>query len=587
VDVIIRNPQSNDAHKGLGYHWHQPMQRDLTAMEREPFDLLVIGGGIVGAGVARDAALRGLRVALVEKGDFGGGTTAHSTRLIHGGLRYLELYDFGLVRESLQERELLLRLAPHRVRPLLFLVPLYSGQRWKPLQLKAGLTLYDWMADRRPNLFGKTSQTSLGVHLPRHQNLSANDALHLEPNLKREGLTGAMLYYDAQVAFPERLVLDNLLDAAAHGGRVANYARVTGFLREGDRVVGVLIADCLSETTQPPNHLTTQPPTVAVRARCVINATGPWVDEILRLANPNLSPCVRRTKGVHLVVPRFTKRAVLLLAENDGRVFFVIPWNDCSLIGTTDTDFEDAPDRAVADADDVAYLVRETQRAFPRADLSCIFYTFSGVRPLVRKEGVAESRVSRRHQIIDHAADRLPGLFSLVGGKITTYRRFAEEVVDTVCSRLRRLRRGATQHHPFVGNWATLPRRLSELAAQRQLSLSPEHITYLAETYGEQSIVVIEHASRITHHASRITPSHPAIWAELDYAIENEMVCASADFLLRRTTIGFTPDQGRGCVEAVAAFVGQRLGWSEERVRQDVAEYQSALEKMGVPARRA
>lgn len=526
-------------------------------MGQEIFDLLIIGGGIMGAGVARDAALRGLKVALVEKDDFGGGTTSCSTRLIHGGLRYLELFDFGLVREALRERELLLRLAPHRVRPLPFLVPLYAGQRWKPLTLKMGMTLYDLL--------------SWGKSLPSHRALSANEVLQMEPGLRREGLIGGMLYYDAQVPVPERLVLDNLLDACRHGACVANYARVVDLLRERGRVVGVVIEDDVRCVTQQ------------VRARCVVNTAGPWVDEVVRLGDSNARRRVRCTKGVHLVAPRLTERAVLLLTEDDGRVFFVVPWNDCALIGTTDTDFEDTPDRVAPDADDVRYLVRETQRAFPQADLSHIHYTFAGVRALVRQDGVSESSASRRHQIVDHAEDGLSGLLSVVGGKITTYRRIAEDVVNDVCERLGRRCRCSTHDRPFLRDWNGLRRSLDDFVAQHQLFLSHEQVGSLMENYGEQSLNVLQRALNAPHLCNRIASPYPVIWAELERGVEEEMVCSSADFLLRRTSIGFTPEQGRDCVETVSDFLGQKLGWSAAQVWQDVDAYHCTLERMGVP----
>ncbi|MDH7569904.1 MAG: FAD-dependent oxidoreductase, partial [Armatimonadota bacterium] len=257
---------------------------NLAAMQRQEFDVLVIGGGILGCGIARDAAMRGLRTALVEKEDFGYGTTSRSTRLIHGGLRYLELYDFALVHEALHERETLLRVAPHLVHGVPFVTPVYQGDRWSPLLVRSGMVLYDLL--------------SWGKSLPAHRMLSPREVLQLEPGLRPEGLRGGALYYDGQVSFPERLCIENLLSAREYGACFANHAPARELVREEGRVVGAVV-----EETHTGCRYT-------LRARVVVNAAGPWADEVAHLAAPNTPPHLRRTKGIHIVVPSFTQHAV-------------------------------------------------------------------------------------------------------------------------------------------------------------------------------------------------------------------------------------------------------------------------------------
>ena len=261
-------------------------------------DLLVIGGGIIGAGIARDAALRGLSVALVEQADFASGTTSRPTRLIHGGLRYLELFDFGLVRSDMREREILLRIAPHLVFPLPFLLPLYRPSLVYQFKLRLGMQLYDWL--------------SLDKTLPKRKYLDRAATLAAEPNLKPDGLTGAWRFYDAQVPLVERLVVENVVDAAAHGALVLNHARATGYTRDGDRVTGATIRDAVAGSD------------VTIRARYTVNATGPWLDGTISLLHPGTKPLLRLTKGIHLVTPRATEQAHVLFSESDGRLFFVV-----------------------------------------------------------------------------------------------------------------------------------------------------------------------------------------------------------------------------------------------------------------------
>ncbi|HEX4628036.1 MAG TPA: glycerol-3-phosphate dehydrogenase/oxidase, partial [Gemmatimonadales bacterium] len=383
-------------------------------MTAEPVDLLVIGGGITGAGIARDAALRGFRTALVDQGDFAGGTSSVSSRLVHGGIRYLEQGDFRLVFEASRERRILLRIAPHLVHPLPFVFPVYRGARVPAWKLRAGMWLYDILAAFR--------------NVKMHRWLNAKATRRLEPGLREKELQGAALYYDAQTD-DARLAIATMRSAARAGALVANYAEVTALLKPDGRTSGAFLRD----------GLTGQPHTV--RALVVVNASGPWVDRVRRLDEPAAQPLLRLTKGAHIVVARQRvghTRAVTLMSPLDGRVMFVIPWGDLSYIGTTDTDEDASPEEVRATARDVIYLLRSANAFFPQARLSPrdVIATWAGLRPLLRPtRAVAPSQASREHRVVESPS----GLVTIAGGKLTTHRVMARDVVDRVAYRLRAL----------------------------------------------------------------------------------------------------------------------------------------------------
>ena len=380
---------------------------------RRTYDVIVIGAGINGAGIARHAARAGYSVLVVEQDDVASGTTSASTRLIHGGLRYLEHGELGLVRESLREREALLELAPHLVEPLRLYLPIYRGARRPRWQIRAGLALYDLL--------------SRGKSLPNHRMLSRDELLTHVPGLAGRGLVGGASYFDAQVAFPERLVVENLLDAAAHGATVMNHTAAAAIRVDGGVVRGVEWR-CADGTRG------------SVEAACVVNAAGPWLDSVAKSvtgAPPPSSVLVGGTKGSHLVVAPFPgapDAAIYAEAASDGRPFFIVPWNGLYLVGTTDVRFSGDPAQAAIDDTELAYLVRETERLFPEAgDIrSRVLYTMAGIRALPYAPGRVEGAITRRHLVQPHRG--ASGLYSIVGGKLTTYRALAGEVIE----RLRR-----------------------------------------------------------------------------------------------------------------------------------------------------
>jgi glycerol-3-phosphate dehydrogenase len=531
----------------------------LAALKDQQFDIAVVGGGIIGAGIARDAAMRGLRVALFEKDDYGSGTSSRSTRLIHGGLRYLEMLDFALVRMDLKERETLLHIAPHLVRPLPFLVPFYSKSLFYRAKLRIGMYLYDWLS------FDKS--------LPNHKYYSTKETLKLEPALQSEGLQGAFIYYDGQVALVERLTMENILSAQQHGAQCFNHASVQGLVKQGNKVVGLRVRDELAETDQSP---------VEVEARLVINAAGAWLDGVEQQLTGQPSHRVRRTKGIHFTAPAAVNNAIVLFAE-DNRLFFVIPWLGYAWVGTTDTDFEGELEKVRADHDDVEYLLEVVRKIFPKADWDKIYYTNAGVRALVRKghnSDKDESAVSRKHALIDHAVQGdAPGLLSVVGGKITGYRGIAEDAVNLAAKKLGLKTPTSTAKTLLPGGTVSpledFTTRFQAEAAE--LGLSQAQATHLINLYGSRAREVLTLVQADPTLAQPLHPAYPVLRAQVKLAVEQEQCLTLCDFMMRRSDLYFTPDQGRQAAPVVSAELTTLLGWSEPRCQQEEAAYAQVL----------
>jgi glycerol-3-phosphate dehydrogenase len=479
-------------------------------MAARHFDLLVLGGGITGGGVALDAATRGLRVALIDKGDFAGGTSSASSKLIHGGLRYLEHGDFRLVYEALHERARLLRNAPHLVRPLRFVLPTYAGARVAPWKWRAGLLLYDVLAGR--------SNIRRSRPLP---------GLRQEfPGLRTDGLVGGLEFYDAQMD-DARLCVEVLRTAAIHGAAVANYVEAVGFLTQGGRVRGVRALDHLSGSE------------FTITASVVLNAAGPWGDAVRRLAGEAPGPLLRPTKGVHLVAPgRGLAAAFLLLHPADGRVFFVIPWMNKTLLGTTDTACDDSPDLLRVTAEDTAYLMNGHNYYFsPPLEEKDIVGRFVGLRPLVRSRPGAPSDLSREFEVTAGSS----GLLTVAGGKYTTYRHMAEVITDQVVRRLGRRLRCRTRDLQLdgapEGPWeAFQPAGVRDLSSRYRLEEASA--THLVSRYGRRAEDVGEYVRREPSMGLPVVEGEPDLRAEFAYQRDFEMAVRPADFLLRRTHLG-------------------------------------------------
>jgi len=529
-------------------------QRDPVKLAKTEFDLAIIGGGMIGTGVARDAAMRGLRTILFEKEDFCYGTSGRSSRMIHGGLRYLANYDLGLVREGLREREILLRIAPHLVKPLKFLIPLY-GSFLHRMKLKIGMILYDLL--------------SYDKSLPSHKYLSKGEVLESEPALLETGLHGAYVYYDSQIALTERLCMENVVSAERHGALLLNHAKVVGLIKQDNVVSGVRIQDILTRKESE------------FRAKFVVNVGGPWLDEVVRGIRGKQSPLARTTKGIHLVTPNVTKDALALFAA-DGRAYFVMPWLDFELVGTTDTDYEQDMDAVKADVDDVEYLQSEVKKAFPRASWDQIYYTYAGVRSLLRIEGVKESSVTRRHVIYDHEKEEgVKGLVSVIGGKLTAYRGIAKDIVDAVAGKLGTSSECMTAKEKLPGADASELEKVhantGSVAAEH--GISAETVAHLVSLYGSRCSEVLGYIKKDKRLKERICETNPDIMAEVAHAIEKESACTLSDFMLRRSLIGFRRSEGLDCCTKVANKMAKRLGWNAKELASQIGAYRDEIAK--------
>ncbi|HEV2861752.1 MAG TPA: glycerol-3-phosphate dehydrogenase [Pyrinomonadaceae bacterium] len=534
------------------------MRRTLNDISRHPFDLVVVGAGINGAGVARDAASRGLRVLLLDKGDIGGGTTSWSTRLIHGGLRYLEHGEWSLVRESLRERETLLRrIAPHLVAPLAMLIPIYSGSRRGSLTVRAGMAAYDLLSRDKT--------------LPRHRMLGPEAAREYAPGLDASRLKGAALFFDAQVEYAERLAVENALAARSRGAVVVTHARVERLLTEGGEARGVEFEDVLGGGSH------------VARAPLVLNAAGPWVDEVLEgvAAGRAGEKLIGGTKGSHVVVRPFEgapRVAVYAEAGADGRPFFIIPWDDKFLIGTTDVRYEGDLDRVVADEGEIAYLLRETNRVMPPARLARehVLYTYSGVRPLPSVGAGPEAGITRRHFV---RASRVRGLFSVVGGKLTTYRSLAEEVVGLLFKQLGRAAPPCvTAREPLPGA------EVADYAAfkdefKRTSPLAPKSTERLLKVYGARAADVLRLVLEDAELARPVSEETGTVGAEVVFAFREEMAETLTDCLMRRTMVGLNGRLGLDAAEPAARLAQKHLGWTDGRAASEVEAYGRYVER--------
>jgi glycerol-3-phosphate dehydrogenase len=525
-------------------------ERALEAMTDGELDVLVIGGGVVGAGSALDAATRGLRTGLVEARDWASGTSSRSSKLIHGGLRYLEMLDFRLVREALAERALLLqRLAPHLVRPVPFLYPL-THRVWERPYVGAGLALYDMM--------GVSSGSARG--LPRHRHMSRRQALREVPSLRKDALVGAVQYFDAQVD-DARHTMTVVRTAAAYGAHVANRARVVGFLREGERVVGARVRDLESGRE------------LVVRARQVVNATGVWTDETQAMVGERGQFKVRASKGIHLVVPRdrILSRTGLILRTATS-VLFVIPWGRHWVIGTTDTDWHLDKAHPAASSRDIDYLLEHVNRVLTtpltREDVEGVY---AGLRPLLAGESEPTSQLSREHVV----AHPVPGLVVVAGGKYTTYRVMAADAVDEVARGLDfRVAPSCTHQIPLVGAegyaaaW-NARRRTSEASG-----LHVARIEHLLQRYGSLTPEVLELVAQDPALGEPLDGADDYLAAEVVYAATHEGARHLDDVLTRRLRLSIeTWDRGVSSAPHAAGLMASALGWSEQQTAREVTHY--------------
>jgi glycerol-3-phosphate dehydrogenase len=534
-----------------------PSARDaaLAAMESEELDLLVVGGGVVGAGTALDAVTRGLTTGLLEQRDFASGTSSRSSKLIHGGLRYLEMLDFGLVREALQERGLLLtRLAPHLVRPVPFLYPL-THRVWERPYVGAGLALYDGMA-----MAGRYDSG-----LPRHRHLTRRGVARVAPDVRTDEITGALQYWDAQVD-DARLVMTVARTAATYGAHVASRTKVVGFLREGERVTGARAVDL--ETGRE----------LTVRARMVVNAAGVWTDEIQELVGGRGALNVQASKGIHLVVPRDRIRSDSgIIMRTATSVLFVIPWGRHWIIGTTDTPWELDKAHPAASRTDIDYLLGQANRLLKEPlDHDDVEGVYAGLRPLLTGESEPTSRISREHTVVTP----VPGLVIIAGGKLTTYRVMGVDAVDAAAHSLGGTVPGSiTDRVPLVGadGWETRTNQRARLA--RESGLHRARIDHLLGCYGGMVDEVLGLVAERPELASPLDGAEDHLQAEIVYAVTHEGARHLDDVLTRRTRISIeTFDRGVKAARSAAVLMAGALGWDDSRLDEEVDHYLRRVE---------
>lgn len=547
--------------------------RDFAQIQQTNYDVIVIGGGINGAGVARDAALRGLKTILIEKSDFASGSSSWSSRLIHGGLRYLEYFEFPLVRESLKEREVLLQTAPHLVHPLQLTIPVYRDRSRPYWKIWAGMILYDIFS------FDKT--------LPVHRMLPEAKFKQIFRSIDRENLAGGSQYYDGQVTFAERLCLENILSAQNAGASVLNYVEVTELALQNARITNVVCQDKLtggSFTISGSDHAV------------VVNTAGPWIDRVCKLGNQGGKRVVigdaRKnggTKGSHIVVDPFPgapNSNLYVEAKSDGRPFFILTWLGKYLIGTTDLPYKDDLENIKADNQEIDYLLQETNNIIPTANLKRenVIFTYSGVRPLPSTEGQKPGSITRKHIIFDHQSEGVNNLLTLIGGKLTTYRNVGEEIVDAILKRMKRSPQPCrTDSLPLPGCILPSDSRIQEAIAEYGHLLPLNVIDHLFLGYGAKALEILALIKERDALKEPLCSELVDIKAQIVYAVEAELAHTLVDILRRRTTLAMNGNYGMDLLPVVCATLQQYCGWTQEQCDRACDEYRFYMEHNCIP----
>jgi glycerol-3-phosphate dehydrogenase len=517
------------------------------------YDLIVVGGGITGAGVARDAALRGLSCLLLEKGDFASGVTSKSTRLIHGGLRYLANFEMDLVAESLRERAILRKQAPYLINPMPILIPIYRGDAHGRAVLSLGIHLYDLLSHEKD--------------IPHYFTCNREKTLGFEPRLNQDGLVGSALFYDHQILMPERLVIENIISAKAAGNGLLNYVRVEKIEQTNVGVV-VTAKDTLTGRS------------FRCQSKVLINAAGPWIDTVRQAGDIDHTKIIFPTKGIHLVLPKLSDQA-LFVTSRDGRMFFIIPFSAYSLIGTTDTKYGGDLDEVHADQSDVDYLLTESRRILPKMNLTkeSILYTYAGIRPLAFS-GRSESKISRKHRVIQEGRNNR--IITIAGGKLTTYRNMAKDAVDVACRVLGNREKCVTDKEALPGGLGTdyqvyLREAIPELSDRHKVA--PELVRHLISFYGSNAEKILRLAEMKPVLGERISSESSDIYAQVLYSLTEEGARTLSDIVLRRMHLGITAARGLPQAEKIADIAGSHLKWSDDEKRHQLSEFRKALNK--------
>ena len=539
------------------------MKRFIESHSGRLYDIIVVGGGITGSAVAYEAATRGYSVALVEKGDFGGATSSATSKMIHGGLRYLANFEFGIVRESLKERRILENIAPNFVYPVPFIAPLHHGSKANKWILEPGMIIYDILSYDKGFTWDRTKK------IPLHRFLSGKKVLELEPVVKAEGLTGGIVFYDCASINPERLTLAFVKSAIKYGADVSNYSKVEDFIKESGKVTGVIVRDLLNEKT------------IELRGNMTINCGGPWADLILDIAQGKPgSQQIRRSEGIHIVTRSLTNKYVVAALTPSGRHCNILPWRGYSLVGTTDQEYIGNPDDYKVTRARIEDFIAEVNGSFADPNLikySDILYAYGGLRPLVEDETKDVYKTSRRYEIYDNAKDGLEGLITVEGGKYTTSRNLAENVLKTVIKKSgKNYKKSITAKTRLAG--CEIPDIDAFVAAAKTANsdFSEPAVDYLARIYGNEFNNVMEIARSDKKYAVPLN-ADGEMPAQVVYAIKQEMARTLKDILIRRTGIGTLGNPGTKVLEMIAGIAAKELYWDTARVDRELEMAGKAL----------
>ncbi|MFO7842192.1 MAG: glycerol-3-phosphate dehydrogenase/oxidase [Bacteroidales bacterium] len=532
------------------------MKRIFNQSNETHYDIIIIGGGITGASVAYEAASRGLKTALFEKGDFGEATSAATSKLIHGGLRYLKNMEFGLVRESLTERRILENIAPNLVYPLPFMIPTYSNLKNNKQILFIGMLLYDILS------FDKAFTWDKSKKLPFHRTIGAKKTRNLEPCIKDDKLTGSSIYYDCQNINPERLTLEILKSAMHYGAQAANYAKVESLIKEGDTIKGVKVKDLITHS----EHEYT--------ADLTINCTGPWTDIVLNATDEKQASNhhIRRSEGIHIITKKLCNKHAVTMMTKSGRHIMLMPWRNHSLIGTTDKEYKGNPDDYKITKESIRELIDEMNENYgiKKLNYEDVLFAYGGLRPLVDNQTEASYESSRKYEITDHKKEGLDGLITVEGGKYTTSRNLAVHLVNKITKKLhKKVAKSISKKNYLVNSDIKNMESFIKQLALRYPSFSEATINYVGRNYGLQCHTIF----RLALHdksLARVLTQDGEILAEVVYVIKKELAFSLADIFFRRTGIGTLGYPGDETFTKVVETAKDYLNWDDNKTKEEV-----------------
>ena len=540
------------------------LKRYIEERGPDKFDLVIVGGGITGAAVAYIAAARGLSVALFEKKDYGGATSAATSKLIHGGLRYLANGELKLVRESLRERRILGNIAPNFVYPLPFIMPMYKRWRGNIWKMLIGMYLYDLLSYDKKDTWDRSKK------LQNHRLINHRKTIRVEPNLRMENLRNAFYFFDYQSIFPERLTLAFIKSATEYGASVSNYTPVEGFIfGDGKRITGVKVKD----------HFTGREK--EVHADLVINCGGTWADKILGLAagTDNLTHRVKRSEGIHIITKKIAGHHVVSIQKTDGGHMMIMPWREHSLIGTTDKEFLGDPDEYRVSMESIDEIIENVNTYYGRKiSREDIIHAYGGLRPLVDDQTKGSYETSRKYEVYDNAADGIGGMITVEGGKYTTSRSLAREVLKMISEKLNKTLADSVSENLYLSGCEI--RDMKQFMIRQHLNykdFSRNTVEYVSRNYGTESQVVFRLARSNPRFAEVVTHDGE-ILAEVVYAIQYESAKTLTDIMFRRTGIGTLGNPGQAVIEKIATLAAGMMGWSEKRKEEEIASLTKVYE---------